>query len=160
MSQNLISAEFSAEEQQATLAAIQQIQSLPFLIGLSNTDKRKLNKMGAKSRAFVDHALDIARQNPNMMPGSFELDEFERDANLFNGLTPINIAPSQLIELVEGTLMAVGSDAYNSALEVYAFAKMTEDVTGLEDLRSTLGSRFRSSGNRGNSEPVVELTAD
>lgn len=32
MSQNLISAEFSAEEQQATLAAIQQIQSLPFLI--------------------------------------------------------------------------------------------------------------------------------
>lgn len=46
MSQNLISAEFTTEEQAATLAAIQQIQSLPFLIGLSNGEKRKLNKMG------------------------------------------------------------------------------------------------------------------
>ncbi len=45
MSQNLISAEFSAEDQAAALAAIQQIQSLPFLIGLSNKDKQDRRAM-------------------------------------------------------------------------------------------------------------------
>ncbi|MES9812904.1 MAG: hypothetical protein ABW161_04480 [Candidatus Thiodiazotropha sp.] len=59
MSQNLISAEFSEADQQAALAAIQQIQSLPFLIGLSNSDKQSLNKMGDKSRTFVEQALTV-----------------------------------------------------------------------------------------------------
>lgn len=148
MSQNLISAEFTAEEQAAALAAIQQIQSLPFLIGLSNGEKRKLNKMGDKSLAFVDRALGIAKQNPEMLPGSFDLEELERDVSLYHSMLPIKIALSKLSELIDSTMMAVGSDAYNAALEVYAFAKMTGGVSGLEDLRSTLGSRFRGAGSR------------
>lgn len=156
MPQNLISAEFTAEEQEATLAAIQQIQSLPFLIGLSNSEKRKLNKMGDKSLAFVDRALSIAKQNPDMLPGNFDLEEFERDVNLYHAMTPVHIAISKLNELIEGTKMAVGSDAYSSALEVYAFAKMTKGVSGLEDLQNTLGNRFRSSGGRNGQDSELE----
>ncbi|MEW7986285.1 MAG: hypothetical protein AB2805_02965 [Candidatus Thiodiazotropha sp.] len=152
MSQNLISAEFTADEQAAALAAIQQLQSLPFLIGLSNGEKRKLNKMGDKSLAFVDRALGIARQNPEMLPGSFDLEELERDVSLYHAMLPIKIALSKLSELIDSTMMAVGSDAYNAALEVYAFAKMTGGVSGLEDLRNSLGSRFRGAGSRNNVE--------
>ncbi|MET0107915.1 MAG: hypothetical protein ABW084_03370 [Candidatus Thiodiazotropha sp.] len=152
MSQNLISAEFTADEQAAALAAIQQLQSLPFLIGLSNGEKRKLNKMGDKSLAFVDRALGIARQNPEMLPGSFDLEELERDVSLYHAMLPIKIALSKLSELIDSTMMAVGSDAYNAALEVYAFAKMTGGVSGLEDLRNSLGSRFRGAGSRNNAE--------
>jgi hypothetical protein len=142
MPQNLISAEFTAEQQETTLAAIQQIQSLPFLIGLSNSEKRKLNKMGDKSLAFVDRALSIAKQNPEMLPANFDLEEFQRDVNLYHALTPVSIAISKLKELIDGTKMAVGSDAYSCALEVYAFVKMSKGVSGLEDLKSPLGNRF------------------
>ncbi|MCU7845944.1 MAG: hypothetical protein KZQ93_19090 [Candidatus Thiodiazotropha sp. (ex Monitilora ramsayi)] len=159
MSQNLISAEFTAEEQAAALAAIQQIQTLPFLIGLSNSEKRKLNKMGDKSLAFVDRALSIAQQNPEMLPGNFDLEEFERDVSLYHSLIPINIALSKLSELIDSTMIAVGSDAYNSALEVYAFAKMTDGVSGLEDLRSTLSGRFRKGGSRNSHAPELEPAA-
>ncbi|MCU7846098.1 MAG: hypothetical protein KZQ93_19860 [Candidatus Thiodiazotropha sp. (ex Monitilora ramsayi)] len=143
MSQNLITAEFTLEDQQAALEAIRQLQSLSFLIGLSNTDKRKLSKMGDKSRTFVDRALSVARQNPDILPSRFDLEEFERDVALYNALYPINTALSKLSELVDGTLMAVGSDAYTTALDVYAYAKITKGVTGLEDLRAALGDRFR-----------------
>ena len=156
MSQNLISAELSAEEQAATLAAIQQIQSLPFLIGLSNKDKQKLNKMGDKSRSFVDQALNLAKQNTDILPNRFDLEEFERDVALYHALRPINTAISKLSELVDGTLLAVGSDAYTAALDVYAFAKMSNGVTGLEDLRAAMGGRFRKNGNRKTNEVPAE----
>lgn len=148
MSQNLISAEFPEADQLATLEAIKQIQSLPFLIGLSNSDKQSLSKMGDKSRSFVEQALTVAQQNPEMLPGRFDFAEFEKDVKLYQALHPVSLALSKLNELVEGTLMAVGSDAYNAALDVYAFAKLTEGVTGLEALRSTLGNRFRGTQRR------------
>ncbi|MCU7806883.1 MAG: hypothetical protein KZQ73_03315 [Candidatus Thiodiazotropha sp. (ex Semelilucina semeliformis)] len=159
MSQNLISAEFTAEEQQSALAAIQQLQSLPFLIGLSNKDKRTLNKMGNKSRSFVDQALDVAKQNTDILPNRFDLEEFERDVNLYNALHPINTALSKLSELVDGTLLAVGSDAYTAALDVYAYAKMSNGVTGLEDLRAAMGSRFRNNSGRKPAEISDEMVA-
>ncbi|MEW8073913.1 MAG: hypothetical protein AB2826_26210 [Candidatus Thiodiazotropha sp.] len=148
MSQNLISAEFPEADQQAALAAIQQIQSLSFLIGLSNSDKQSLNKMGDKSRTFVEQALTVAQQNPEMLPVRFDLAEFERDVALYQALYPVSVALSKLNELVEGTLMAVGSDAYTTALDVYAYSKLTEGVTGLEALRSSLGNRFRGGQRR------------
>ena len=156
MSQNLISAELTAEDQEAALAAIQQIQSLPFLIGLSNKDKRKLNKMGDKSRSFVDQALNLAKQNIDIMPNRFDLEEFERDVALYHALRPINTAISKLNELVDSTLLAVGSDAYTAALDVYAFAKMSNGVTGLEDLSAAMGGRFRKSNGR----KATEVPAD
>ncbi len=148
MSQNLISADFPEADQQAAMAAIQQLQSLPFLIGLSNSDKQSLSKMGDKSRSFVDKALTVAQQNPEMLPMRFNMTEFERDVALFQALHPVSLALNKLNELVEGTLMAIGSDAYNTALDVYAYAKLTEGVTGLEGLRSALGNRFRSGQRR------------
>ena len=94
-----------------------------------------------------------------MLPDNFDLEEFERDVSLYHSLIPINIALSKLSELIDSTMIAVGSDAYNSALDVYAFAKMTDGVSGLEDLRSTLSSRFRKGGSRNNQEPELEPAA-
>ena len=112
MSQNLVSAELSEEQQQAILASLQQIQALPFLIGLSNKEKQKLSKMGDKSRSFVDQALNVARHNPDILPSRFDLAEFERDVALFHALYPVNTALSRLSELVDSTLIAVGTGAY------------------------------------------------
>jgi hypothetical protein len=148
----MVSAEFSIEDQQAALESIQQLQSLPFLIGLSNADKRKITKMGEKSRTFVDRALSVAKQNPDILPTRFDIEEFERDVDLYNTLYPINTALSKLNELVDSTLMAVGSDAYTTALDVYALAKISKGVTGLEDLRSALGNRFRGNAKNNNLE--------
>jgi hypothetical protein len=82
-----------------------------------------------------------------MLPSCFDQEEFERDLALYQALYPISAALSKLNELVEGTLMAVGSDAYTTALDVYAFSKLTDGVTGLEDLRTSLSGRFRNNGS-------------
>ena len=63
-------------------------------------------------------------------------------------LPPVSVALSKLNELVEGMLMALRSDAYNSALDVYAYAKLTDGVTGLKSLRMMMSNRFRGPGQR------------
>ena len=113
MPQNLVSAQLSAEDQAAVMAAIQVIrQKLPFLIDLSPEDRQSLLKMGDKSRAFVSQTLEVAAQNENFLPRSFDLAEFRRDTALLNQLAPIATALSQVAELVDDTVTAVGSDAY------------------------------------------------
>ncbi|MCU7810698.1 MAG: hypothetical protein KZQ77_05610 [Candidatus Thiodiazotropha sp. (ex Notomyrtea botanica)] len=157
MPQNLVSAELDESEQQAILATIQQLQSLPFLIGLSNKKKRSLNKMGDKSRAFVDSALNIVKQNPDILPATLDVAELEKDILFYERLYPINIALSKLSELVDSTLIAAGSDAYTGALDVYAYAKINSGVSGLEELRGMLGNRFKGRGVKKEAEAPEEI---
>jgi hypothetical protein len=69
---NRISATLGEAERQAVFAAIQTIrQKLPFLIDLTPEERRALPRFGEKSRGFVEQALQVAEQNPDIPPRSF-----------------------------------------------------------------------------------------
>jgi hypothetical protein len=53
----------------------------------------------------------------------------------------------QLLEQMQNTEMALGSDAMVAALEAYAFLKNAEGE-GVEELRRLLGERFANNGRR------------
>ena len=96
MTANRISATLAAADRDAVLAAITTIrQKLPFLIDLTAEERSALSKFGDKSRAFVSKALEIASQNPSILPRSFDLDEMRSDFQLFQDLQPILMALNQ-----------------------------------------------------------------
>lgn len=142
-SNNRIDASLTAEDKAAVLAAIATIkQKLPFLIDLSPEDRRSLPKMGDKSRAFVSKAVEIASQNPDFLPRSFEIDEMRHDMELYEALQPIAFALTQLQELVDDTQIAAGSEAYVAALTVYNYARASGQGQALDGLADELGRRF------------------
>ena len=49
---------------------------------LTPEQRKSLPKMGDKSQAFVNKALEVATQNPDFLPGSFDLEEMKRDVEL------------------------------------------------------------------------------
>ena len=54
------------------MAEIERIrQKLPFLIDLSKTEPKSLPKMGDRNETFVNKAMDIAEQHPEMFPAGF-----------------------------------------------------------------------------------------
>ena len=127
----------------AVMAAIVTIQQkLPFLIDLTVEERKALPKMGDKSRAFVSKALEVATQNPEFLPRSFDIEEMRRDVQLFEGMYPIVMAMMQLQELLDDTYIALGSEAYAAALTVYTFAKASGQGAGLESVVDELGQRF------------------
>lgn len=143
MSTAPISAALTATDRAAVMTAITTIRkTLPFLIDLTADDRKALPKMGDKSRAFVSKALEVATQNPDFLPRSFDLDEMRKDVQLFEAMYPIVVALAQLQELVDDTTMAAGSEAMAAALQVYSYAKASGQGAGLEGMVEELGQRF------------------
>jgi hypothetical protein len=149
MPDNRISASLSQADQQAVLAAVNTIrEKLPFLIDLSPDERRSLLRMGDKSRGFVTQAFEVATLNPDILPRSFDAAEMRKDVDLLSALSPIMAALSQLSELVEDTYMAVGSEAYASALLVYQFARAGGKGSALDGALDSLGQRFARKSRR------------
>ncbi|ASC70805.1 hypothetical protein XM38_017520 [Halomicronema hongdechloris C2206] len=149
MANNQVSASLSASDQAAVLSAIAQIKaSMDFLIDLTIQDRKQLPKMGDKSRAFVGRALEVATQNPDFLPRSFDVEEMRRDVELTTAMEPVVLALKQLYELVDDTYMAVGSEAYAAALSVYTYAKASDKGAGLDTAMKDLGIRFAGQGRR------------
>jgi hypothetical protein len=133
----------SQADRDAVMAAIATIKAkLPFLVDLSADDRKALPKMGDKSRAFVSKAMEVAMQNPDFLPRSFDIAELQKDVQLFESLYPILLSLTQLQDLVDDTCLAVGSEAYAAALQVYTYAKASGQGTGLETAVEELGLRF------------------
>ncbi|HWS98989.1 MAG TPA: hypothetical protein VN256_01875 [Pyrinomonadaceae bacterium] len=143
MQDNRISATLSDADRQAVMDAVNTIrQKLPFLIDLTPEERRGLPKMGDRSRVFVSQALEVATQNPNILPGGFDAAEMRKDVELLSALDPILTAFKQLSELVEDTYMAVGSEAYTSALLIYQFARAAGRGAALDGALDGLAQRF------------------
>jgi hypothetical protein len=143
MTTNQISATMTKADRDAVLAAVATIkEKLPFLMDLTPEQRTSLPKMGDKSQAFVNKALEVATQNPDFLPRSFDLEEMKRDVELFQALYPVFLSLTQLQELVDDTVMAVGSDAYAAALVVYNFAKASGKGSGLDAVADEMGKRF------------------
>lgn len=143
MPDNRISAALSQADRQAVLDAVNTIRTkLPFLVDLSPEERRSLPRMGDKSRGFVAQALEVATQNPDILPRSFDVEEMRKDVELLGALAPILAALAQLNELVDDTVMAVGSEAYASALLVYQFARAAGKGSALDTALDGMAQRF------------------
>ncbi|MBD6617092.1 hypothetical protein FNW02_14925 [Komarekiella sp. 'clone 1'] len=154
MSENRISANLSQTDRLQIMQVITTIrEKLPFLIDLTAEERKSLPKLGDKSRAFVSKALEVATQNPDFLPRSFDLDEMRRDIELFDALYPVLLSLTQLQELVDDTFIAAGSEAYTAALAVYNYAKANGNVSGLDAVIDDMGRRF-SRRNRKTQPPT------
>jgi len=143
MAGNRISTSLSPADREAIMAAVSTIrEKLPFLMDLTVEERRSLPKMGDKSRAFVSKALEVATQNPDFLPRSFDIEEMRRDVELFQALHPILLSLTQLQELLDDTYLAVGSKAYAAGLVVYNYAKNSGQGAGLDAVVDEMGRRF------------------
>jgi len=61
---------------------------------------------------------------------------------LFEVLFPLLLALTQLQELLDDTCLAVGSEAYAAALQVYSYAKASGNVGGMDAVVGEMGQRF------------------
>jgi hypothetical protein len=142
-----ISAKLTETDLQDIKAALATIEAkLPFLVHLTVEERRKLFKMGNKSLAFVSNSLTAAQSNPDILPASFDLNEFSSDYQLATSLTEVHLRLQQLTEKVDDTLMAVSSEAMTSSLTVYDYVKTAAKKTpGLKAIADQLGDRFKAS---------------
>jgi hypothetical protein len=137
-----ISATLAPEKLQEVLTDIKNISAnLPFLIDLTTTERVSLPKMGERSQTFVNKAVDIGAQHPEMFPAGF-LEEMHKDAELLDSLAPIKLAVDTLQKQLDDTALQVGAEAYAAARTVYAVTKTPFATAKLRTAADDLGKRF------------------
>jgi len=138
-----IHAELPDAEVKKILADLDDIrQRLTFLVGLTTDERRDIPKLGRKHHDFVTGSLDMAAENPELMPGCLNVDQARKDMDLHDALNPIHQSLSQLRKLVSDTQTVVGSEAYAAARLAYSSAKTAGKGQGLDDTLHDLSRHF------------------
>jgi hypothetical protein len=139
---NQIHATLTAEQMTAISSSIETIrQNLPFLVDISGEEIRRLAKAGDLSEAFLQKALTLAEQSPEILPRNFAIEEFRADMALAENLEEIALALKPLLERINNTVIVARSDAYGHALITYDRSKKSVDQ-GLTGVTRDLGQRF------------------
>lgn len=123
---------------------VDEIKSmLPFLLDLTPEERKALPKLGDKSLMFVTKALDLVKKDFSFMPGNFDIGEMEKDINLFAQMLRIRTEIGKLYEIIDDTVLEIGSEAYSAALVIYDNAKRNgKNTVGMDGVLDELSRRF------------------
>jgi hypothetical protein len=142
MDPHLISATMPFDDHQAVIAAIDVLrQKLPFLIDLTSAERGRMAKGGDKTRAFIQKAVEIANEHPQMFPPLF-LEEMRKDSQLLDTLSPIRLAIKTLAKKLDDTTMQLGAGAFAAARTVYAVTKAPFAKAILRTASDDLAKRY------------------
>jgi len=124
MEQNLVDVDLPQADQDSIVTSIDDISSkLPFLISITDDEKKQLPKPGEVFSPFIDEAAKLVYAHPEIMSGTFDIAGYKRDLNLRDSLRLISGKLDILKKGIEDTLTAVDSDLYVSSLDVYFESK-------------------------------------
>ncbi len=140
-----IDASLSAADLQDIRDAFAAIkQKLQFRVSLTVEERKATFKAGPNSVSFVQNALTVAQNYPQILPPSFNVAEFERDVELFAAMTELNTDSESLNSQIDDTRLAVGGEAMKEATQVYKYAQTAAPTTpGLKPIVDQLGERFQ-----------------
>jgi len=91
-----------------------------------------------------------------VLPANFNLQEMRRDLVGFDTLRPRLARMEKLLERMQDSQLAIGSDLMTAALEGYTYLKVAGKGEGLESARRTLSARF----SRGPRKKVEEVAGE
>jgi len=143
--QNLVSAVIAPANKTAVHTSIQSIAAkLPFLISLTNDERKGGMKLGDKSVAFIAKAISYAHANPTLVPGYVKLAEIEKDYNLQKDLIDIQQWLAGLLQKIDDTQQEAGVEAFNAILGFYQSVHVAaqKDVPGARAIYEDLSQRF------------------
>ena len=101
-----------------------------------------MTKVGERSADFCRQALDVMRQNPQLIPASLSVADGLSDLKSSDQLRQLLVRLTQCFQRLQDTEMALRSDAMSLALRGYQLLKLNGRDAGLQPLQRALGSRF------------------
>jgi len=155
-----ISAEITQANFDAFVTKLNEAKALfPFLINLTPEERQALPKMGNDKQPFVTKALSYAQADARIAPPFVSLAELQKDRGLALKLIEVIQQVKPWLQALEDTQMAVGSEAYVTALAIYNSAGQAakHNVTGASAIYEDLKSYFEQSG--GGTTPPPEPPA-
>lgn len=158
MTQNRIAMTFQTDRLERIDGSLIALEAdLDLLIALTPEERLELLKMADKSRAFCEKALEVAGQHAGLMPRDFDIEAFRQDHLALAALRPRLARMAYLMQRMEDTERALGSDIMAAALEVYGVLKVAGKDQGVDEARNALAERFSRRRPAGEGQPPPKV---
>jgi hypothetical protein len=147
-SDNRISASMTAQDLTDIQAALQTIRTkLPFLISISNEERRIIPKLGDKSGGFHEKCMAYMNSNPEFLPGFISMAEINKDKALRDQLLQFWPNCETLCESISDTMMVLGSELFQADLAYYQTTREAarRGRAGADTIFNDLRTRFPGS---------------
>lgn len=142
---NNVSAVLNDEDQTKILQLIAEIKKLlPFGIKLTPAERASMAKIDDARLPFVEKSLQFGKQEPMIVPPYADLDELDKDVNLYKSMDRVDYEINSLAEMINDTRTGAGNDAYVTALSIYNSAKgaVKMGIPGTESIADELKGHF------------------
>lgn len=146
---NLIDVNLDQGTKDSILQTILSTKSMmPFLIKLSDDDRKSLQMINDGRKPFVEKSIDFGIRNANLDPGSGLLQAAPNDVSLFSFLSTVENELEQMLEMVRDTKQVAGSEAYEVARIIYMKAKMNVKmgIPGSQAIVDELSKLYKQNG--------------
>lgn len=142
---NQLSAELTDAVKEQILAKIAEITALmPFMVNLTNTERRTLPKFGPQTMQFDEKCRILMGEMPALVPGFVSVPEVAKDRALQAKMAEIVLKLRLLCEKADDTRMLAGSELFLADLSFYASVKQAarRNVPGADQALAELKARF------------------
>ena len=142
MPQNLISLDITPDAIAKVDEAIETLEAFTAsFITLTAQQKKDLFKMGDKSVLFCQQTEMVLAQNLDVLPPTFDFEEMKTDLADHAALEPRILRIREVLNKMEDTQMALGSDVMVAASEGYSLMKLFGKAEGLTELQQAMRVR-------------------
>ena len=133
----------SVQEIDNSIDALKELrQRMPFLTALSPLERRHGAHVGSNRVQEAQASLTAARENPAILPSTFDVALFEHNVRVMVRLHQCLTVLKALTSDVQDTLLSVGADAVTGSQQVRALVKAAAKTTpGLRQLAESLAPR-------------------
>ncbi|MCP5054800.1 MAG: hypothetical protein GY940_46980, partial [bacterium] len=156
MSTNKINVSVTEELKASVVQKLQELFTiLLFLIDLDKGERRRLAKMGSRYVDFVNRCFEIGKSFPRMLPSFATLEDFKNDLDLASYLRSLLREVLAFADKLEDTALLAESEAYQTAREVYNYAKRAAKAGDKEAelIVQELAIHFKKSKSTNSNEP-------
>ncbi|MBL9179711.1 MAG: hypothetical protein JNM65_16735 [Verrucomicrobiaceae bacterium] len=153
---NRVSATVSPTDKTAIMTKLAEIKALlPFLLNLTKDERVQLPKLGPASLSFDEHCAGYMATTPNLIPPFVDAAEVTKDRNLRLILADLLREAHKLCEVLDDTLLLVGSEIWMADLSFYQTVRQAarRDVPGADAIYDDLKERFPGVSGDDEEEP-------
>lgn len=105
----------------SAIETINQLKAiLPQMPGLTPLDRKRLSKLGQKSRGFVDAAIEAVRKDSGLLPRSISVEDLMEQDKLHRQISMVETHLAELQARLDDALCVIGNRLYGSCLTAYA----------------------------------------
>lgn len=153
---NLISVSFTAEEIQGIkdhIAAIRELIANK-CISLQPEERREYGRIGNKTENWSRKVMQYMAEQPGFNPAFIDVDETRKDFDARESLKPLLNEIETIKDLLDDTILILGSDLYQSNLSYYQNVRLlaAQNVNGAKAIYDDLSAQFPRNGRRKKSE--------